>query len=149
MKFKNFVLVLLLLTTFSFVSHAFMRSANYDGLKLYAKPSETSDVLFDFSQYHSLNVLKVDGDWAYVVDYMNMKGWVKKSGLSETRTLTVSKPKVNFRTGPGSGYRKIDTLYKGQILKYIKKYGYWYKVKVIDPPDGETGWIYRTLVWGW
>ena len=149
MKFSRLIIVFLIVLLFSSSSYAFMRSIKIDGTKLYASPSKTAKILFDFPENHAVNVIKLDGQWAKVTDYMNLKGWVKRNNLSKVRTMTVSKPKVNFRSGPGRGYRKVDTLYKGQVLKYIKKYGYWYKVKVIDPPDGPTGWIYRTLVWGW
>jgi SH3-like domain-containing protein len=83
-----------------------------------------------------------------VSDYLNLKGWVQTSALSSDRTLIVTRVKVMLRSGPGKGYSIVTRLYQGQILKYLGCYKSWYKVKVVDPPDGGEGWVKKTLVWG-
>ncbi|MCU0641051.1 MAG: SH3 domain-containing protein [Candidatus Margulisbacteria bacterium] len=53
---------------------------------------------------------------------------------------------VNLRSGPGTGYAKVSELYQGYVLDILGRKGSWYKVEIVDPPEGITGWIHRKFV---
>lgn len=116
---------------------------------IYENTSTKSEIAIGAPQHYPLYVLAKAGKWRKVKDWMGTVGWIRASDICDTHTLIVRKYRVNFRSGPSRRYRKIDTLFKGSILKVIKKKGYWFKVQVVDPPNKKIGWIYRTLVWGY
>ena len=122
-------------------------SVKFEGAKLRSGPGKNYKVKMDMQKHYPLRRIARKGKWYKVKDWQNQTGWMYESQLSSTKTAMVRKIKVNFRSGPGRGYRRLGKLYKGYMLRIIKKYGYWYKVEVIDPPNKQVGWIYRTLIW--
>ena len=48
-----------------------------------------------------------------------------------------------LRTGPGTGYRVIESMRYGKPLKYLSRSGSWYKVRTFH---GTTGWVYSHYV---
>ena len=57
--------------------------------------------------------------------------------------LTVSVPKANIRSGPGTKYDIIWQVYKYYPLRVIKKTRQWYRFVDFE---GDKGWIYKSLV---
>ena len=137
----------LLILTFTTAALA-LSSTVGDGVIVRDGPGEKYGFRMDLPQYYPLRVLKTEKGWCKVSDWLYNQGWVTAESLSKVRTAIVRRSRVNLRSGPGTGYRRIKKLYKGSILKIIKRYYNWYKVEVVDPPDGGTGWIYRSLIWG-
>jgi uncharacterized protein YgiM (DUF1202 family) len=146
---RSILLAGLILSCCVLAADAYMRSVAEEGAKLYSLPAVDSEVLFDFTINTPVNVLKVEGDFSYVVDFNKLRGWVSTGVLSKKWILVVSGPKVNLRSGPGKGYAAVDKLYKGQFVEVLSQRGRWFEVKVVDPPDGPIGWIQQKLVWGW
>ena len=124
-------------------------SVSSDNAFLRSNPNPKSAIVIGVPKYYPLYVIAKSGKWYKVKDWMNTIGWIPKAKTSKDWTVIVRKNRVNFRTGPGRGYRKIEKIYQGYIFKVIKKYGYWLKLKMVDPPKGKVGWIYKTLVWGY
>ncbi len=58
-------------------------------------------------------------------------------------SLCVKTSDANLRSGPGTQYKKTWEVFKYMPLKKIGSKGNWYKVKDVD---GDTHWVYRTLV---
>lgn len=77
--------------------------------------------------------------------YLGIICRVKPSeGNVEDKTGYISGELVNFRTGPGTGYRVIDKLKKGTEL-YVLSVGIdWYKVQVES--TGISGYVYGEYV---
>ena len=77
--------------------------------------------------------------------YLGIVSRVKPSeGNFEDQTGYISGNLVNFRTGPGTGYRVIDKLTKGTEL-YVLSVGIdWYKVQVES--TGISGYVYGKYV---
>jgi uncharacterized protein YraI len=63
--------------------------------------------------------------------------------LASAETITVTAPKANIRSGPGTGYRIIDSAKKGETLKSIERREGWIKVRL---KGGRKGWITERLV---
>lgn len=139
--------IILILSLLLFATVSFALSVKVEGAKLRSGPGEKYKVIVDLQKHYPLRRIARKGKWIKVRDWQNQIGWMHESLLSNTKTAMVRKIKVNFRSGPGRGYRNLGKLYKGYMLRIIKKYGYWYKIEVIDPPNKQVGWIYRTLIW--
>jgi uncharacterized protein YgiM (DUF1202 family) len=59
------------------------------------------------------------------------------------KTVSVTDPLVNIRSGPGMKHKVLTTVKKGDKLELLGEIGSWYNVKL---PDGTQGWIYNKLV---
>jgi len=59
------------------------------------------------------------------------------------KTVSVTGPLVNIRSGPGMKNKVLTTVKKGDELEVLGEIGSWYNVKL---PDGTEGWIYHKLV---
>lgn len=149
-KFLSIIISAALITLFCCsLAAAYMASVKTEGTKLYLTPEiDEMAEIFDFPANYPLKVIETRGEWSRVADYLKLKGWVQTSALSSERMLIVTRAKVMLRAGPGTGNAIVTKLYQGQILKYVGCRKSWYKVKVVDPPDGGDGWVKRTLVWG-
>ncbi len=114
---------------------------------VYDMPDETSQVILGVPQYYPLYVFAKAKGFYKVKDWYGNRGYIHNSDVSQKRTLIVKKFRVNFRRGPSRRYGVIRSLTKGQTLLYLAKKGYYYKAKLVDPPDGTIGWVHRSLVW--
>ena len=63
--------------------------------------------------------------------------------LVSAETITVTAPKANIRSGPGTGYKIIDSAKKGENLESIERREGWIKVRL---KGGREGWITERLV---
>ncbi|MFH1386548.1 MAG: SH3 domain-containing protein [bacterium] len=123
-------------------------STKVAGVKLRTGPGPSYKQIVELPKYHPLKIIARSGKWYKVTNWMRARGWVDSSLLAKTKTVVVRKMRVNLRSGPRTRYKKITSLYQGYVLRVIKRSGSWYKVIVIDPPQGIEGWIHRKLVWG-
>ena len=127
---------------------ATIMSTKVDGVKLYKKPDTSSAVKFDYPKDFPLKVLAKSKSWCRVIDWMRMQGWVKTSELKKQKSCIVNRARLNFRSGPGTGYRSIGRLTQGNILQILSVTKYWVKGKLVDPNTGQIGWVYRRFIWG-
>lgn len=111
-------------------------------------PDENSNEVANVTKFYPLYVLAQAGDWYRVRGWMGEEGWILASQVSPSRSLVVKKIKVSLRSGPGTRYKNVTTLFKGYILRVVEKKGPWFKVVLVDPPDGTEGWVQSALVWG-
>lgn len=58
-------------------------------------------------------------------------------------TVTVNVSALNVRSGPGTDYSKIGTVYKGSTLTVLETNDMWYHVKL---NNGLKGWVYSRYV---
>lgn len=56
--------------------------------------------------------------------------------------VSVNRPEINMRAGPGTRHEALWSLIKGYPLEVIGRKGKWYKVRDFEK---DTGWIYRPL----
>lgn len=145
---RKIIFIVLLLLFFQVCSHASVWSTKYDGVKIYKNPDVTSNELFDYPKNFPLKIVASSGDWYKVVDWMRLSGWVKKTQLKDVKSCVVNRSKMNFRSGPGTGYGRVGKLVQGNVLLILKTTKYWVKVKVIDPNTGQVGWAHRRYLWG-
>ena len=63
--------------------------------------------------------------------------------LVSAETITVTAPKANIRSGPGTEYKIIESAKKGENLESIERREGWIKVRL---KGGREGWIIERLV---
>ncbi|MBU0630729.1 MAG: SH3 domain-containing protein [Candidatus Margulisbacteria bacterium] len=123
--------------------------STYDeGVLLRAGPSEVDEVKIDLPRNYPLRILKRNGSWALVTDWLNCRGWVESNLITGESTGVVRRSNVTLRSGPGTRYSRRSKLYQGTIVKLLGKKGVWYKILVIDGPEQIEGWLHGKFLWG-
>ncbi len=146
-------LILPLILVISFlVTPAFakMGSINGEKVQLRSGPGTKYSVKWEYGNGFPLKILSRKGNWIKVVDFENDSGWVYKKYVNSTPHMIVKvnkgkKKKINLRSGPGIGYKVVGKAYYGVVFKTLDQKKGWAKIK---HESGLTGWIKRSLLWG-
>jgi SH3-like domain-containing protein len=142
---------LLLLSFFSiliiFTSTSHALCVNVPEANLREGPGTKHDKTWEVYKYMPFKKIGEKGNWYKVSDVDGDTHWIyKKLVTSKIECAVVKVDKANLRTGPGTNYKQspLGPADKYVTFKVIKRQGSW--VKVMDEL-GETGWIFRKLVW--
>ena len=141
-----FVLVVL----FPMSLMARMVSVAGEDVNLRSGPGTKYSVKWKYGSGLPLKVLKQQGAWIKVEDFERDSGWLHKSLVTDAGHMVVKvnkdkNKKINIRSGPGTNYKIVGKAYYGVVFKTIEQKKGWAKVK---HESGVTGWIKRTLLWG-
>jgi len=133
------------------VSIAKMVSINGNSVNMRSGPGLKYMVLWELGDGFPLKVLKKKNEWLRVQDFEGSIGWVHYSVVIESPHMIVkvnkkSKKQINVRSGPGTNYPIIAKAYYGVVFKTVLQKNGWVK---IEHDKGVSGWIKRTLLWGW
>jgi uncharacterized protein YgiM (DUF1202 family) len=128
-----------------------MVSISGDNINMRSGPGEKYRVIWELGKGFPLRVIEQKGNWLKVSDFEGDTGWVYKKLTSDSPHLIVKvhkdkKKKINIRTGPGTNYRIAGKAYYGVVFKTLKRDKDWVQVR---HENGLTGWIKRSLLWGW
>ena len=96
---------------------------------------------------YPLKVIGSKGNWLKVIDYENDTGWVFKKLVHRKAHLVVKKKIINIRKGPGTKYKIVRQAKKGVVFRTLKRKKGW--VKVSHDESKVSGWVKRSLLWGW
>ncbi|MEA2061655.1 MAG: SH3 domain-containing protein [Thermodesulfobacteriota bacterium] len=107
-------------------------------------PGTDNEVLWQVERYHPVNIVEKKGKWYRFTDFEGDFGWVHVALVGKTRSVITIKDECNVRTGPGTDNPVTFLVEKGVPFKVLARKGNWLK---IEHSDGDTGWIYKTLVW--
>jgi len=107
-------------------------------------PGTDNEVLWQVERYHPINIVEKKGKWYRFTDFEGDSGWVHDSLVGKTRSVITIKDECNVRTGPGTDNSVTFLVEKGVPFKVLARKGNWLN---IEHSDGDTGWIYKTLVW--
>jgi SH3-like domain-containing protein len=69
--------------------------------------------------------------------------WAAGSAQANIEMVSVDRPKVNMRSGPGTNYPILWELGQGYPLMVIGRQGSWLKVRDFE---NDEGWVYQPLV---
>lgn len=113
-------------------------------IQLRTKPDTTASIVTTLPSGTTLKQFSSAGEWWEVMTVDGMYGWVHNSafGIPTTGELYV-KTKANVRYGPGTNYRIVATVAKGEMIYNIEKRGDWYNIRLANKT---TGWIRENLV---
>lgn len=87
------------------------------------------------------------GQWYAVKDVDGDVNWINRRLLTDSyRCGVVKNSSANVRVGPGTHYREArwSPAQQYSSFRILKTKGAWIKVK---DEWGETGWIYKKLLW--
>ncbi len=151
MKFASLLKTILtsVIIAFSLLSPTLARemvSIKGKVVNLRAKPSLSSEVLWELDKGYPLQVLKRRGNWLQVRDFENDRGWVAKSLTGRTPHYIVKSKIANIRRGPGTRHRIVGKAERYEVLRTREKKSGWVRV---ERSDGQKGWISNKLLWGW
>ena len=128
-----------------------MVSVSGEKVNLRQAPSTQSPIIWELGKGFPLKVIGSKGNWLKVSDFENDVGWVYKSLVSRKPHLVVktnrnSRVRVNIRSGPGTKYKIVGKAEYGVVFETLERGDGWVKVR---HEKGLTGWIKRSLLWGW
>jgi SH3-like domain-containing protein len=114
-------------------------------------PSTQQPIIWELGKGFPLKVIGKKGKWYKVSDFENDVGWIYKDLVSRKPHLVVkinkrSKKRVNVRSGPGTNYKIVGKAEYGVVFETLERGDGWVKVR---HEKGLTGWIKRSLLWGW
>ena len=118
-------------------------SVTSDIANIRSGPGTNFKVLWQIEKFHPVVIINKQGNWYQFKDFENDRGWIHKSLLSDIATVITIKG-CNIRSGPGTNHKIAFTAEKGIPLKVLKRQGKWLQVQ---HADGDTGWIFSSLVW--
>lgn len=146
-------LVIFLVLGFGAGDAAAIKMVSVAGEKLNMRkgPSTKYSVKWELGKGFPLRVIGSQGSWLKVSDFENDVGWVYKNLVNRSPHLIVKvnkkgKQRANIRSGPGIGYKIVGKAEYGVVFKTLKRGDGWVKVQ---HEDGMTGWVKRSLLWGW
>ena len=124
-----------------------MVSVNADMINLRNGPGKNYKVIWELGRGYPLKVIKSQGNWYKVKDYEDDTGWVYKKLVNRKAHLVVKQKTINLRSGPSKKYRIIRQAKKGVVFETLVRKKGWVKVRHAE--ENITGWIKRSLLWGW
>jgi SH3-like domain-containing protein len=110
-------------------------------------PGDNYEVLWELGQGYPLSVLEEQENWLKVGDYEDDTGWVRKDQVADKPYMVVKRRMVNIRSGPGDNFPVVRQAQQGVVFRTLGKKDDWVKVK--HEEEDVTGWVLRTLLWGW
>jgi SH3-like domain-containing protein len=143
---KVLLTVVLVLSMVAVANAVTLVSVKGESVNMRSGPGENYSVLWELGKGFPLKVIGKKGNWTKVEDFEGDVGWVYGKLLGRKAHLIVKKKRINVRSGPGSSYRLVGKANYGVVFKTIKVEKGWAKVK---HENGLTGWIKRSLLWGW
>jgi SH3-like domain-containing protein len=128
-----------------------MVSIRGNDVNMRSGPGTKYEVLWELGQGFPLKVLQRKGEWIRVRDFEGSIGWVYRGTVTKDSYMIVkanknSKKQINIRSGPGEKYQIVAKAYYGVVFKKIGQKNGWINV---THEKGVSGWVSRTLLWGW
>lgn len=113
-------------------------------------PGKEYGIKWDYGKGFPFIIIGNNGNWYKIKDFENDVGWIYKPLTNKTPHMIVKANRgtgkqINIRSGPGTNYKTVARAYYGVVFKTIDKKNGWVKV---EHDSGTTGWIKRTLLWG-
>lgn len=123
-----------------------MVSIDRPEVNMRAGPGTNHPLLWTLIKGYPLEVIGRRGSWLQVRDFENDRGWVYRPLTSKTPHHIVKVKTANLRSGASTKHRVVATLQYGEVLRTLSRQGDWVRVRT---QAGTTGWVSRSLLWGW
>jgi len=109
-----------------------------------SSPKVDGEVLWQIEMYYPVIVIEKKDGWIKFKDFENDVAWIHGSLVDKTSSVITIKDKCNVRKGPGTEQPLAFTVERGVPFKVLEKKDDWVK---IQHADGETGWVFKSLLW--
>ena len=122
-------------------------TVDVDALRLREEASTSSTILATASKNDTVVVLEDAGNGWYKVDYKSVEGYMSGEYLTISEKADVAigyglvktgGSTLNVRSGPGTSYAKVTSLYDGNVVSIVGIDSGWYK---ITTSSGVTGYV--------
>lgn len=107
-------------------------------------PGVGHKIIWKVEKHHPFRVAAQSGEWYNVRDFEGDTGWIHKSLVGKTRTVIMRADNINIRSGPGTRHKIAFTAETGVSFKVLKRKGDWIHIR---HADGDSGWVFKELVW--
>ncbi len=147
MRKKLVFIMVLCLGIFLAVSESFPLCVKTSSANLRKGPGKKYEKTWEVFKYMPLKKLAKKGNWYKVKDVDGDIHWIFGGLVTDKYKCAVVKvDKANIRTGPGKKYRfsELSPAIRYDSFRVLKIKGKWVKVK---DEFGDTGWIFRKLLW--
>ena len=111
-----------------------------NGLNIRETPSLLGKVVGCLTRYQKVEVLETSGDWLRI-----SSGWINKnfvqsvnSSVTANNTGTVKASALNIRSGPGTNYKSVGTLWYGETIIILENQGEWLRIN--------SGWVKASYI---
>jgi len=104
------------------------------------------EALWRLNRGYPLKVTGRQGDWLKVSDFEGDVGWVHRPLTGNTPHFVVKSTTANIRSGPGTQHRVVGKAEYGEVLRTLERRAKWARIRTAA---GLTGWVSRSLLWGW
>jgi SH3-like domain-containing protein len=144
---KSLILLLILLSPVFLTDLSDALCVNVPEANLRSGPGTNYEKTWEVFQYMPFKKLTAKGNWYRVQDVDGDIHWIyNKLVTDKFRCAVVKVETANIRNGPGTNYSKsaLSPLFKYDAFKVLQTKSSW--VKVVDE-FGDTGWIFRKLLW--
>lgn len=111
-----------------------------DRVNLRARPSGEAEVVGQVQAESLVDVRCVDGEWACIAAPTNLSVWVSAAFV---RKGVVTADRVLMRAGPGSTFRDIGALARGETLDVLETRGEWLRCRA---PAEAAVWVSMALL---
>ena len=138
-------LVWMLLLAAGTVEAADFRSVSEAGTIFYDAPTARGKKLFVVSRDFPVEVLVSNDGWARVRDASGELAWVERKALAERRTVVVTAPMAEVRSGATEQSAIAFRAEKGVALELVEGAAAWARVRL---RDGRSGFVRANLLWG-
>lgn len=113
---------------------------------LYDAPSLKAKKLFVVNRYMPFEQVVTLDNWVKVRDRSGALYWIEKRVLGNRHYVFAVAPLVDVRAEPDSGAARVFQVRQQVVLERLEATGTgWVKVR---HPDGDTGYVRSTEVWG-
>jgi SH3-like domain-containing protein len=152
MKKNTFIILFIFVLLSSLTAQsvwARMVAIKNDDVNMRSGPSLDKEITWKLGVGFPLKIVKASGDWIKVKDFEGTVGWVHKDVVDRSGHMIVkaqkkNKGKINIRKKPDTKSKVVAKAYYGVVFKTLEQKRGWVKVQHGDV----TGWIKRSLLWG-
>ncbi|MCI5151282.1 MAG: peptide-binding protein [Candidatus Electrothrix sp. MAN1_4] len=126
-----------------------MVAVKNDNVNMRSGPGLEKKVIWKLGIGFPLKVLKRSGNWLKVKDFENTVGWVHRNVVNRSGHMVVkaqkkSSGRINIRKKPSTKAQIVAKAHYGVVFKTLEQKKGWAKIR----HNQVTGWIKRSLLWG-
>lgn len=122
-----------------------------EDINMRSGPGTKQPILWKLGSGFPLEVIAQKGAWLHVRDFEGSTGWVHRKTTQQTAHVIVRANKdngqqINVRQAPNTDAKIVAQANYGVVFRVLATQGAW--INVEHAPEGISGWILGSLLWG-
>src|SRR5712671_2132950 len=115
-------------------------TVNKDNVNVRARADKNAEFVAQLSKGASVEVLDTKGDWLKITLPASAKCYVASKFIKDGASTGDA---INIRCGPGTNFKDIGKLAKGEKVEVVETKGEWTQIK---PTMHCTGWVAKEFI---